>query len=207
MLATDLTRFRQTTDGAAASLTKVQGVNHTGTFIARMFIARTFMLVEKLDWKGPLMLAILRSTRMKAPLFAITISVLSILNQHEARGDVVYAAVTDGSLHAVATFDQNLDLTQQFTLPGPITGVAAGSGGDFYTAVGNTIDEYDAAGMQINSVSGSSTTTVPALSFSAPVVVTAVPEPGSIILLATGVVASWRSRRRSSPQRSSAAMV
>ena len=63
----------------------------------------------------------------------VAIAALSVIAQSDARAETVFAAVTDGSLQAVATFNDSLGLINQITLPGPITGLAAGTGGDFYT--------------------------------------------------------------------------
>ena len=125
----------------------------------------------------------------------VAIAALSVIAQSDARADTVFAAVTDGSLHAVATFNDSLGLINQITLPGPITGLAAGTGGDFYTAVGDSIFEYDAAGAQIASISAAPGTTLPALSFFAPVA-PSVPEPSSLVMVATGLAALWPLSRR-----------
>jgi PEP-CTERM motif len=114
----------------------------------------------------------------------VAIAALSVIAQSDARADTVFAAVTDGSLHAVATFNDSLGLINQITLPGPITGLAAGTGGDFYTAVGDSIFEYDAAGAQIGSISAAPGTTLPALSFASDVVFAAVTD-GSLHAVAT----------------------
>jgi hypothetical protein len=118
-----------------------------------------------------------------------TIPALSFAN------GVVFAAVTDGLAYDVATFSDSLGLINQIVLPGPITGLAAGTGGDFYTAVGNAIFEYDASGAQIATISGTPTTTIPALSFFAPVA-PSVPEPSSLVMVATGLATLWPLSRR-----------
>ena len=97
-------------------------------------------------------------------VFAL-VAFLSCVGQPNAHASFLYAAVTDGSFHGVATFDANLNLVSQVGLSGPITGLAAGQGGNYYTAVGNTIYVYDAGGNQLDFISGSGTTMLPALSF------------------------------------------
>jgi hypothetical protein len=67
---------------------------------------------------------------------AVLAAVAFFLPLKYANAGPLYASVTDGVFHAVATFSPSLSLITQMTLSGPITGLAAGSNGDFYTATG-----------------------------------------------------------------------
>ena len=136
------------------------------------------------------------ATRANSLPIVVAIAALSVIAQSDARADTVFAAVTVGSFHEVATLNDGLGVISQIPLPGPITGLAAGTGGDFYTAVGNSIFEYDAAGAQIASMTaGTPTATFPALSFFAPVA-PSVPEPSSIVMVATGLATLWPLSKR-----------
>ena len=73
--------------------------------------------------------------------------------------------------------------------------LAAVTDGAFYTSSGNVVREYSAGGTVINSITGSSTTRSPALSFVAPLVTT-VPEPDTVALAAVAALAAGMMRRR-----------
>ncbi len=96
---------------------------------------------------------------------------------------ILFAAVTDGSFFGVARFNNSLGLVSQVALPGPISGIAAGTGGSFYTAAGNTIRHYGADNTLLDTISGSATTQTPALAFLAPRLI---PEPSPLLLIALG---------------------
>jgi hypothetical protein len=92
----------------------------------------------------------------------VAIAALSVIARSDARADTVFAVVTTGSFNEVATLNEGLGVISQIHLPRLITSLAAGTGGDFYTAVGNSIFEYDAAGTQIASMTaGTPTVTSP----------------------------------------------
>ena len=116
-------------------------------------------------------------------ILAIVTGALTLLGSGGAQAALL-AGFTDGAVSGVATFTNSLGFVSQDTLPGPISGVAAGVGGTFYTSSGNTTREYNAAGTQIASITGSSTTQTPALDFANGVVYAAVTD-GSFFAVAT----------------------
>jgi hypothetical protein len=111
----------------------------------------------------------------------------------------LYVAVTDQNFFGVATFTQSLGLIGQFQLPvsGPITGLAAGVDGEYYVSAGRTLYQFDSGNTLLQSINGSATTQLPALSFAATVEPpTGVPEPGSLALFGLGLAGIAVARRR-----------
>jgi len=100
-------------------------------------------------------------------LRSISGSATTVLPALSFGGGLLYAAVTDQSFFGVATFNPTLGLIEQMELPlpGPITGLAAGEGGDFFAAAGNRLYQFDSGGNLLRSITGSATTTLPALSY------------------------------------------
>jgi hypothetical protein len=109
------------------------------------------------------------SLRASRP-FAIAIAFFATLGAGitDTRAGLLYAGVIDNTFYGVATFTENLGLINHVeltTLSSPITGLSAGTGGNYYVSSANTLREFDSTNAQVRSVSGSATTTLPALSF------------------------------------------
>ena len=98
-------------------------------------------------------------------LLAIAVCLLASSQSRSARGDLVLAAVRDGSLNAVAMFSPTLGFINQVTTDGPILGLTSGVNNDFYVAVGNHTDHYSDSGTLLGTITASPTTVTPALSF------------------------------------------
>ena len=97
-------------------------------------------------------------------------------------GSNVFAGVIDGGLNAVAGLSPTLGFVSQFTVAGPVSGLAAAPNGDFYLASGNSIYEYSAGGSLLGSYTGSANITDLTYETAAPV-----PEPASLMLMASGL--------------------
>lgn len=111
-------------------------------------------------------------------------------------GSNVLAGVIDGGLNAVAIFNPTLGFVNQFTVAGPVTGLAAAPNGDFYLASGNSIYEYSGGGSLLGTYTGSANIT----DLSYETVVAPVPEPASLVLMASGLVGLAGVVRRKRPR-------
>jgi len=102
--------------------------------------------------------------------FVVAIAFLAVLGAGVpiARAGLLYGGVPEGVSYGVATFTDNLPLIDQAalsTLSSPITSVTAGTEGNYYVGSANTIRKFDSTDAQLESISGSATTTTPAMSY------------------------------------------
>ena len=82
-----------------------------------------------------------------------------------ARADLVYAAVQDEGLNAVALLTPSLGFVNQVSTDGPNLALTAGVNNDFYISVGNSIDHYSDSGTLLDQITGGPTTVASELSF------------------------------------------
>jgi hypothetical protein len=127
--------------------------------------------------------------RYALKITALCLLLSSFCFAREAQSDTLFVADNDSLNPVVGKLNASFGIEGAFSVPAPITGMAAGPGGQIFVDTAATVYEYASSGAVVRTFAGGEADAFGDLAFAS----TAVPEPATWAMLLVGFAGATHS--------------